>query len=726
MQNPNRDFVIKHRDILVGLLLTVATVAVYWQIQNFDFVFDDHPYITENDHIQRGLTIENVIWAFTDGTRISNYWHPLTWISHLLDIQFYGMNASGHHLTNLLFHIANTLILFLVFKKMTGHLWRSGFVAALFALHPLHVESVAWVAERKDVLSTFFWLLAMGAYSRYAERPKINRYVLVLLFFVMGLMAKPMLVTLPFVLLLMDFWPLGRLQWGQEIEEGHIKTPKSSAVYLVVEKVPFLVITVVASVAAYITQRQGGVVPAMDFALLKMQTTNAIVAYISYIGKMIWPVKLAAYYPHPGMLPVWQVVGAGFLITCVSVFGVWKWRKFPYFSFGWFWFLGTFVPVIGIVKIGDFFMADRFTYVPLVGLFVITAWGIPEFVALKRPNKTLLATLAAALLLILAAVAWRQTGYWKNDITLFERARKVTTNNYGAHNNIGTALVRQGCTEEAVDHYLQALCIKPDYLKAHFNLAFVLEKQGRTNESIAHYLEALRIKPDYVEALYNLGSVFYKQGHLNEAVVHYLAALRIQPDHVESHNNLGNVFYEQGRLEEAVGHYLQVLQISPDDVKAHNNLGNALVKQGRIEEAAAHYSEALRIQPDYDEAHSNLGNAFYKQGRINEAIEHYLEALRIKPNQSKLHINLGAALMKQGRTDESIEHYSTALRIKPDHVDAHYNLGAALFRKGNIKQAIYHFQQVLKINPGDVQTKNILNNYCCQSVITQNAASKTK
>jgi len=708
MQNPNRDFVIQHRDILVCLFLIVATVAVYWQVQHFDFVFDDHPYITENDYVQRGLTTENIIWAFTDGTLISNYWHPLTWISHILDFQLYGMNAGGHHLTNLLFHIANTLILFLVFKKMTGHLWRSGFIAALFALHPLHVESVAWVAERKDVLSTFFWLLTMWAYSRYAEKPKINKYVVALLLFVMGLMSKPMLVTLPFVLLLMDFWPLGRWQWGQEIKEEHIKVQKSSALYLVVEKAPFFAITVIASVAAYITQRKGGAVPAMDFALLKMQTANAIVAYVSYIGKMIWPGKLAAYYPYPGMLPVWQVVGAGLFIACVSVFGVWKWRKFPYFSFGWFWFLGTFVPVIGIVKIGDFFMADRFTYVPLIGLFVVIAWGVPELVVIERHRKTLLTTLAAALLLIFAAVAWRQTGYWENDMMLFEHARKVTINNYGAHNNIGTALARQGRTEDAVDHYLQALRIKPDYLKAHFNLAFALEKQDRTNESIAHYLEALRIKPDYVEAHYNLGSVFYKQGHLKEAVVHYLEALRIQSDHVESHNNLGNVFYKQGRIEEAVGHYLQVLQIKPDDVKAHNNLGNALIKQGRIEEAVAHYLEALRIQPDYAEAHSNLGNAFYKQDRINEAIEHYLEALRIKPDQANLHVNLGAALMKQARTDESIEHYLAALRIEPDHMDAHYNLGAALFRKGNIKGAIYHFQEVLKINPGDIQAKNIL------------------
>ena len=630
--NRSKEFIIKHRDILVCLFLVMATLAVYWQVQNHDFVIlDDDLYIYENNYVQRGLTTENIIWAFTDGTRISNYWHPLTWISHILDIQLYGMNAGGHHLTNLLFHIANTLILFLLFNKMTGHLWRSGFVAALFALHPLHVESVAWVAERKDVLSTFFWLLTMWAYSRYAEKPKINKYVVVLLFFVMGLMSKPMLVTLPFVLLLMDFWPLGRWQWGQEIEEEHIKAPKSSALYLVVEKVPFFAITVIASIAAYITQRKGGAVPAMDFALLKMQTANAIVSYVSYIGKMIWPCKLAAHYPHPGMLPVWQVVGAGLLITCMSVFGVWKWRKFPYFTFGWFWFLGTFVPVIGFVKIGDFFMADRFTYVPLIGLFVVIAWGVPELVVIERHRKTLLTTLAAALLLIFAAVAWRQTGYWENDMMLFEHARKVTINNYGAHNNIGTALARQGRTEDAVDHYLQALRIKPDYLKAHFNLAFALEKQDRTNESIAHYLEALRIKPDYVEAHYNLGSVFYKQGHLKEAVVHYLEALRIQPDYAEAHSNLGNAFYKQGRINEAIEHYLEALRIKPDQTNLHINLGAALMKQGRTDESIEHYLAALRIKPDHVDAHYNLGAALFRKGNIKGAIYHFQEVLKTNP-----------------------------------------------------------------------------------------------
>jgi len=578
--NRSKEFIIKHRDILVCLFLVMATLAVYWQVQNHDFVIlDDDLYIYENNYVQRGLTTENIIWAFTDGTRISNYWHPLTWISHILDIQLYGMNAGGHHLTNLLFHIANTLILFLLFNKMTGHLWRSGFVAALFALHPLHVESVAWVAERKDVLSTFFWLLTMWAYSRYAEKPKINKYVVVLLFFVMGLMSKPMLVTLPFVLLLMDFWPLGRWQWGQEIEEEHIKAPKSSALYLVVEKVPFFAITVIASIAAYITQRKGGAVPAMDFALLKMQTANAIVSYVSYIGKMIWPCKLAAHYPHPGMLPVWQVVGAGLLITCMSVFGVWKWRKFPYFTFGWFWFLGTFVPVIGFVKIGDFFMADRFTYVPLIGLFVVIAWGVPELVAQQRYKKIWLATLATIVLTILMLMTWKQVGYWRNSITLFEHTLKFTSNNYLAHTNLGLALYNQGREAEAIEHYLQALRIKPDYVIAHNNLGATLDNQGRTAEAIEHYLQALQIKPDFEKAHHNLGITLYKQGHKTKAIEHYLQALRIKPDYEKAYNSLGIALFRTGNIEGGIACFREAVRINPNYIHAKNNLNQVLMMQ---------------------------------------------------------------------------------------------------------------------------------------------------
>ncbi len=372
------ELIIKNRDILTCLFFVMVTLAVYWQVQHFDFVFDDFRYIVENRHVQGGFTKETITWSFTAGTSVSRYWHPLTWWSHILDVNLYGMNAGGHHLTNLFIHIANTLVLFFVFRKMTGALWQSGFVAALFALHPLHVESVAWISERKDVLSTFFWFMTMCAYCRYAEQPGFIRYVVTFFFFVLGLMSKPMLVTLPFVLLLMDYWPLNRLQMGQAGGEGGFKVCKSSVFRLVVEKIPFIIIAVIISVAAFVTQQKGGAVPPTSFSLMKTQAANALVSYVSYIVKMIWPGRLAVYYPHPGILPMWQAVGAGAVLVLLSVLFVRAGRRFPYLIVGWFWYLGTLVPVIGLVKVGNFAMADRYTYVTLIGLFIMTAWGGPS------------------------------------------------------------------------------------------------------------------------------------------------------------------------------------------------------------------------------------------------------------------------------------------------------------------------------------------------------------
>lgn len=499
-----KKFIIKHGDLLVCLFLVVATFTAFRQVQNCDFVFDDFRTIVENRHVQGGFTKETITWSFTAGTSVSRYWHPLTWLSHILDVKLYGMNAGGHHLTNLFIHIANTLVLFFVFRKMTGALWQSGFVAALFALHPLHVESVAWISERKDVLSTFFWFLTMCAYCRYAEQPGFIRYVVVFFFFVLGLMSKPMLVTLPFVLLLMDYWPLNRLQMGQAGGEGGFKVCKSSVFRLVVEKIPFIIIAVIISVAAFVTQQKGGAVPPTSFSLLKTQTANALVSYVSYIVKMIWPGRLAVYYPHPGMLPMWQAVGAGAVLVLLSVFFVRAGRRFPYLVVGWFWYLGTLVPVIGLVKVGNFAMADRYTYVTLIGLFIMTAWGGAELVARWRNPKIWLAGSATVLLAILTALTWRQVGFWENNITLFEHTLKVTTGNYLSHYNLGNALEKEGRIEEAIEHYLQALRINPDYVDAYNNLGVSLFRKGDIDGATERFREALRIKPDYVRARNNL------------------------------------------------------------------------------------------------------------------------------------------------------------------------------------------------------------------------------
>jgi Flp pilus assembly protein TadD len=590
------------RSFLIGLGLVIVTLAVYWQVLNHDFVnFDDQLYVTENRQIQAGLTWEGVIWSFTSGTFVTNYWAPLTWLSHMLDFELYGKDPGGHHWNSLLLHILNALLLFGIMKKTTGALWRSGLVAALFAVHPLHVESVAWVAERKDVLSTFFWLLGMLAYTRYARQPELSRYFQVLLFFVLGLMSKPMLVTFPFVLLLMDYWPLGRLQLGQRIAPGGIEIKESSASILVGEKLPFFALTAAASVAAFIYQKKGGALPPMDLAVLKTQIANALISYASYIGKMIWPSRLAIFYPHPGHIPIWQTLGAGTLLACLSVLFIRPGRKFPYLPVGWFWYLGTLVPVIGLVKVGHFARADRYTYVPLIGLFIMMAWGIPEFWPRWRHRKIWVAATATVLLSMLMLIAWKQVGYWQNSLALFTQALNVTSGNSVAHYSLGVALEKEKRVDEALFHYAKALQVNPNHAKAHNNMGNLLARQGDANGASKHYLAAVRINPKHAGAYYNLGQISANQGKTAEAILCYRQALLIEP-------NMFQALYRQAWI--AATH---------ENIKFRNGI------------KAVELSEKLCKLTDYNEplALDVLAAAYAEAGRFEEAVQKAEKAHRL-------------------------------------------------------------------------------------------------
>lgn len=609
--NRTKEFIIKHRDILICLFLIMATGAVYWQVPSYDFVnYDDNAYVTENQYVKDGLTSKGIVWAFT--TIHEGNWHPLTWLSHMLDCQLYGLNAGWHHLTNLLFHIANTVLLFMVFRTMTGDLWPSGFVAVLFAIHPLHVESVAWIAERKDVLSAFFWLLTMGCYLRWVQHAGTSTYLTALLLFGFGLLAKPMVVTLPFVLLLLDYWPLNRLREAKSnVRDQHKQD--SIAARLVWEKTPFFVMAAIASAVTLWAEKQGGAVVSLDMLPFKERVFNTLISYVGYILKTIWPGRLAVFYPYPAMVPLWQVAGACLLLVSISLLAIKALKQKPYFIVGWLWYLGTLVPVIGLVQIGRQAMADRYTYLPLIGLFVIVAWGIPELVAQWRSKKIWLTTLAIVLLSTLMVVAWKQVGYWKNDLTLFEHALKVTPNNYIAHNSLGATLAKQGRTQEAVDYYLQALRIKPDYVKAHYNLAVVLLKQNRIHKAIRHFSEAVRLGPDFEKAHLNLGNALLKQGRMIEAVNHYFEAIRIKPDYLKAYNNLSNVFLEQGLIDEAIEVNSAALKVAPDSAQAHYNLGAAFLHKGHINKAVDHFRAAVNLNPGDVDAKANLKKALKMQ-----------------------------------------------------------------------------------------------------------------
>jgi tetratricopeptide (TPR) repeat protein len=617
----------------VCALLALAAALVFGRAVQYEFVnFDDDIYLYENPWLADGPTAEAAAWAFT-GFYAAN-WHPLTWLSHLLDVRLYGFWAGGHHLTNVLLHAVNAILLFLVLRRMTGRLWPSGLAAALFAIHPLHVESVAWVSERKDVLSGLCFMLTLAAYLGYVRRPfSLPRYLLVVLCFALGLLAKPMLVTLPLVLLLLDYWPLGRwrpsgdcpLQPAPSTAGGRPGFPWR----LFIEKVPLLLLAAASCAVTLIAQSTA--VVASEQLPWNERLANAVVSYARYLGQSFWPACLAVWYPHPQhTLPWWTVAGCAMFLLGASLLAlIWR-RSYPYLLVGWLWYLGMLVPVIGLVQVGSQARADRYMYLPLIGLSLAVAWGAAQFADASADHRRACGIVAATVLSLLGGCAWQQVSYWQDSETLWTHTLECTSRNCVAYGNLGLALARKGRTVEAILNFREAIAIKPDQPELHYHLGDALAVDGRVDEAILNYQEALLLDPDYAaarkhlgfllatrgrtdepgnrypEAHYELGNALAECGRLDEAAAHYQAALAIRPDFAEAHNNLGILLAECGQLDQAIAHYQAALRSAPDSAKAHNNLGNALVRLGRIEEAAAHYRKALEIQPDDADARRNL------------------------------------------------------------------------------------------------------------------------
>jgi tetratricopeptide (TPR) repeat protein len=598
-------------------------------------------------------------------------------MSHMLDCRLYGLDAGGHHLTSVLLHAVAAMLLFLVLRNLTGALWRSAFVATVFAIHPLRVESVAWVAERKDVLSGLFFMLTLLAYARYAQKrskaegrgAKPNTailtpapglaapdYVLALVFFTLGLLSKPMLVTLPFVLLLLDYWPLNRFAPQAKL---HVSTPP--LLWLLLEKIPFLLLSAASCVVTILSQKEA--MPSLQYLDFPSRAGNALVAYAAYIGDMLYPVELSVFYPHPVNLAIWQVVLSLLILLILSAGVLAVRRKHPCLLVGWLWYLGMLVPVIGLLQVGNQARADRYTYLPQIGLYMMVAWGSAQLCSGWRYCRAVLGTAAGAILTGLLASAYVQTGYWKDSIALWTHTIACTSENYVAHNDFADALLAQGKLKEAIVHFERALQLSPDYADAHNNLGIALVRQGKLPEAIEHYRRALRLKPDFAEAHNNLGIALVRQGELPEAIDHYERALRLKPDYADAHYNLGIALARQKKLPEAIERYERSLQLSPDYADVHNNLGNALAEQGKLPEAIDHYERALRLKPDYAEAHNNLGNALAGQGKLPDAIDHYEQALRLKPDYAKAHSNAGDALLRLGKSSEALTHFQQALNL---------------------------------------------------------------
>jgi len=591
--------------VLASLVLALGTLALYWPVTGYPFInFDDNEYVSENPVVQAGLTWHGLQWAFT-GIHVGN-WHPVTMWSHLLDCQVYGLNSWGHHLTNVLLHAVNTVLVFLWLNRLTGAVWRSWVVAALFGWHPLHVESVAWLAERKDVLSGCFGLLCLMCYTRYARHLSVAGknpvagvrspfYWLALVCFALGLMSKPMLVTWPFVLLLLDYWPLNRLKpsdWGR----------------LVVEKIPFLLLAAGSCVMTYVAQRQGGAVVAVQDLALDLRVANALISYCRYLGKLFWPTNLAAFYPLPEHWPAVAVWLAGGLLLGLSVLWFRLRRAHPYLLMGWLWFVGTLVPVIGLVQAGKQAMADRYTYLPSLGVLIMVIWGTHEFTRRWRQPALMLAAAAAGIACL--AVTRQQLGYWQDGETLFRHALKVTDENYNTYSGLGLALLKKGQIDEAIILFQKAIQMKPHYADAPHNfLGYALLNRGQIDEAVSELKLAIKLMPDNSESHYNLGVAFGKKGRVAEAISQYQEAIRLNPSYLLAHNNLGNALFRQGRRDEAIQQYRETLRLKPDFAEAHNNLGYVLLSLGQKEEAISQFQHALRLKPDYVDAKQNLARA---------------------------------------------------------------------------------------------------------------------
>ena len=634
---------------IVSVLLAVIVGIAFGRALGNDFVgYDDQSYVVLNPRVTNGLTLDGIQWAFTHAHATN--WHPLTTISHMLDCQLYGLEPWGHHLTNILFQAAAAILLFFALRDLTGNLWPSALAAAIFAVHPLRVESVAWVSERKDVLSGVFFMLILGVYARYARGNSARSlwYITVLILLALGLMCKATLVTVPFVLLLLDYWPLGRSQSSPSLGRGITKETWSRLVF---EKLPLFVLSAASCVATLLAQKQ-----ALDASLkppFGERVGNALVSYVIYLGQMIWPARLAVLYPYPeGHLKVAPVILALLLLLVISVaFFLWR-KRYPFLLVGWLWYLGMLVPMIGIIQVGSQVRADRYTYLPQIGLYLLVAWSAMELFHQLRRSRVILATAVLLTITALITRSYFQTSYWHDTETLWRHATATTSNNYIATNNLAETLFQSGRFDEAILECQKALKIKPDFAAAHNNLGAALVKTQRDGDGAGR-----------------------QTGAVDEATVHYRKAVQIKPDFAQAWSNLGTALLLKKQADQAIENYQKALEIDPNFAEARYSLGNAFLAEGKYSESIATYEIAVRLRPDYFEAHYNLGRALATIGKTEDALKEFNEALRINGDSAQVHCALGSLLARVGHREEAIAHLTEALRLKPDYENAKRQLG---------------------------------------------------
>ncbi len=618
--------------LLFALVLVVFSPALL----NGFIALDDPAYVVTNPYVQAGLRWQGLLWGL--GGHVAN-WHPLTWVSHMLDCQVFGLRAWGHHLTNVLFHAFNSLLLFLVLDRMTGRLWRSLFVAALFALHPLHVESVAWIAERKDVLSTFFWLLTLLTYTIWTQRSSVLQagaktfYLLSVVAFSLGLMSKSMLVTTPFLLLLLDYWPLRRIS----------KPGWKGIRPVIIEKVPFFCLSAVSAVVTFLVQRNGGAVGSLTRIPVVPRIENTFISFVRYLEKLFWPRDLSIYYPHPwGAWPAWQVNSACVFIAGISVIVLVIRKKYPPAFVGWFWFVGTLVPVIGIIQVGTQTMADRYTYFPAIGIFILVVWSCSDFARGRPGGRWLLGAAGAAIVLCCATLTIRQLGYWRDSEQLFQHAAAAGYDCSFVEVYLAAGLSSRGANEEALAHMRRAERLNPTDGYTRMHVSIYLDRTGHTEEALTKVQEAIRLSPTLPKAYFIEGLLLEKLDQSKQALAAYEKAVELDQLHELqfARYNSGVLLDKFGRTEEAIHRYRAELKVNPRYAEAYNNLGKALLAEHRLDEAAAQFQSAIRIRPDFAEAHNNLGGAFYFADKKADAAAEFRKALRLRPDYEDAKKNL--------------------------------------------------------------------------------------
>jgi len=576
-------FMQNKKKLTVYLFLIFSCAAVYGQVSEFNFInLDDNLYVVENIEIQSGITLDGLKWMFQ--TRYADLWNPLVWLSFMADYELYGLHAGGYHVTNLIFHILSTLLLFWLFHRMTGEIWKSAFVAAFFALHPLHVESVAWVSERKDVLSAFFWMLTLCFYVYYTEKPMIKRYLLVLFSFILALMSKPMVVTLPLIMILLDYWPLKRFENQNSLSD--------TIVWQLKEKLPLMVLSAVIVILTFYNPNESSphkIIP------LDIRLANAPVAFMTYLVKTFWPYNMAIFYPFPSHIPMSHIAGSVLLIIVMTAAAIITVKRLPYLFVGWFWFMIMLIPVIGITQISAYAMADHYHYIPSIGLGLLLAWGIPHVLKNKGLGRVTLLPAVIFILIIMSVLSWNQCQYWKDSVKLFSHALKVTKDNTMMHNLLGYTLFKEGKIDRAIYHYNKAILIAPDYIYAYLNRAEAHARQGKYQSAADDYNKAVALEPDFASVYFKRGTFYGKSGHNQLAIADFSETIRLKPNHVDAYNNRGIALNQAGLYKQAIDDFDKAIRLKPAYANAWNNRAFSYFNIGEAKQGCSNAKKACEL-----------------------------------------------------------------------------------------------------------------------------------